>query len=98
MDFFDLTSFKRLGQKSLKNFVNTLVETLTYTPKGHFEINGPLVASLPLSSPPSFKRVFLSQIFAAIFSETSLTFLSLKARLNAINWVNSKQNLHSNQG
>ena len=35
--FFDSTSFKRLGQKSLNYFVCFLVETKI--PKGHFEIN-----------------------------------------------------------
>ena len=35
--FFDLTSFKSLGQKSLKKIVGVMVETKT--PTGHFEIN-----------------------------------------------------------
>ena len=35
--FFDLTPFKRLGQKSLKKFRSFLGDLKT--PKGHFEIN-----------------------------------------------------------
>ena len=39
--FFDLTSFKRLGQKS-KNFIGFWGDLKT--PKGHFKINWPLDA------------------------------------------------------
>ena len=39
-NFFDLTSFQRLGQKSWKKIV-VFLEDLK-TPKGHFEINRPL--------------------------------------------------------
>ena len=34
---YDLNTFQTLGQKFSKNFVGTLVQTMT--PKGHFEIN-----------------------------------------------------------
>ena len=37
---YDLTLFQILGQKFVKFFVGTLVQTMT--PKGHFEINLPL--------------------------------------------------------
>jgi hypothetical protein len=39
--FVDLTTFQILGQKFVKFFVGILVQTMT--PKGHFEINWPLV-------------------------------------------------------
>ena len=40
---YDLTTFQILGQKLSKNFDGILVQTMT--PKGHFEINWPLVES-----------------------------------------------------
>ena len=40
---FDLAPFQILGQKFVKFFVGILVQTMT--PKGHFEINWPLVGS-----------------------------------------------------
>ena len=39
--FYDLTPFQILGQKFVKFFIGILVQTMT--PKGHFEINWPLV-------------------------------------------------------
>ena len=38
---YDLTTFQILGQKFVKFFVGILVQTMR--PKGHFEINWPLV-------------------------------------------------------
>ena len=40
---YDLTTFQILGQKLSNFFVGILVETMT--PKGHFEINWPLVSA-----------------------------------------------------
>ena len=44
---YDLTIFQILGQKLSKIFVGILVQTMT--PKGHFEINWPLLHYHPMS-------------------------------------------------
>jgi hypothetical protein len=61
-NFFYLTSFKRLGQKSVKKFVGILVYTMT--PKGHFKINWILcihiecVCRKAISTLPSHRELY----------------------------------------